>query len=85
MRLAITRQKIAPWVAAAFCAVLSLITILQNLWLTVVNRTETGGWAVVFLCFLPVCFCFVGMAISESQREIRELKQQLAELQIHRP
>jgi uncharacterized membrane protein len=71
------KEKFAPWMPAAFCAALSLITICTNLRLTVVNHTDTGGWAVVFLCFLPMCFYFVGMAISRTQAQIRDLQRQV--------
>ena len=74
------RRVAAPWLPAAFCAALSLITICQNLWLSVVNRTDTGGWSIVFLCFLPMCFFFVGAGMSKMQREISELRRQVAEL-----
>lgn len=80
-----TRQKLSPWVAAGFCAFLSLITILQGLYLSVVNHTNTGGWAIVFLCNLPMCFFFVGAAASHVQTEIRELRKQVAELQAEKP
>jgi hypothetical protein len=34
----------------------------------------------VFLSFLPMCFFFVGIATSNMQREIRELRQELDDL-----
>lgn len=74
------RRTVLPWVAAGFCTGLSIITICQNLWLTVANRSDTGGWAIVFLCFLPMCFIFVGGAMSEMRREISELRIEVAEL-----
>lgn len=70
----------APWMPTVFCATLSLITICQNHWLTVVNHSDYGSWAVVFLCFLPMCFGFAGMAMSGMRREISELRKQVAEL-----
>ncbi len=75
------RRALAPWIPAGFCAALSFITILQSLWAAVVNRGDSGGWAVAFLCFLPMCFFFVGVAMTEMRREISELRKQVAELQ----
>jgi hypothetical protein len=76
-----TRWTILPWVPMAMCAALSLITIVANLWLSVVNHTDVGGWAITFLCFLPLCFYWVGAINSQLQGEIRELRQQVVELQ----
>jgi len=75
------KRATLPWIATAFCAALSLLTICQNLWLSVVNHSDYGGWAIGFLCFLPICFYWVGVAMSKMQREISELRKQVAELQ----
>ncbi len=80
MALTATNRKLSPWLAAAFCAFLSLITLSSNLWLSVENRSDIGGWAINFLCFLPVCFFIAGKVASQLQQEIRELKMQVAEL-----
>jgi len=65
-----------------FCAVLSIITIVAMLWITAVNGSEPGGMGLItFLCNLPLCFMFVGFMTSHLQREIRELREQLTELQ----
>ena len=63
---------------------LSLITIVMNLWLSFSNGSNVGGWAVVFLCFLPMCFFFVGAATSQMQREVLELRRQVAEMQANK-
>jgi hypothetical protein len=73
-------RAVAPWLPTGFCAALSLITICQNLWLSVANHSDVGGWSAPFLCFLPMCFVFVGMAMSGMRREISELRKQIAEL-----
>jgi ABC-type tungstate transport system substrate-binding protein len=39
---------------------------------------SSAALAPVFLCFLPMCFFFVGSAIRNMQREIRELRAQLS-------
>ncbi len=72
----VAKRKGAQWVAAGMCAILSLLTISMNLILSVVNRTNVGGWAIVFLCFLPMCFFFVGAAATDMQTQIHELRQQ---------
>jgi hypothetical protein len=75
------KRATSPWVPAGFCAFLSLVTIVSNLWLTVVIGRDYGGWAIGFLCFLPMCFFFVGALTSQMQREIQDLRKQIAELQ----
>jgi len=79
------RRTFRPWVAMGFCAFLSLITIIQNLWLSIANHADNGSWAVVFLCFLPMCFLFVGTAISQMQGEVSDLRRELAKLHAERP
>jgi hypothetical protein len=41
----------------------------------------TSSWAIPFLCFLPMCFFFVAAVTSNMQREIRELRKQVTDLQ----
>jgi hypothetical protein len=81
MTIAAMRLTLAPWLAAVFCAILSLLTVVSNLWLSVANQSDVGGWAIPFLCFLPMCFYFAGAGIFHMQAEIRELKKQVSELQ----
>jgi hypothetical protein len=38
-------------------------------------------WKPMFFSFLPMCFFFVGSATWQMQKEIRELRRQVAELQ----
>ncbi|HEX3726580.1 MAG TPA: hypothetical protein VHV08_10075 [Pirellulales bacterium] len=80
-----TKEKLAPWLPMGFCAVLSLLTISSNLYLTLANRADVGGWAIVFLCFLPLCFFFVGIAVSRTQTQICELRKQIAQWEARRP
>jgi hypothetical protein len=82
-RLDRLRRVVGPWVPAAFCAFLSLITICTNLCLAIVNHSPVGEWPVlfVFLCFLPMCFFFSGGGTSQALREIAELKKQIEQLQ----
>jgi len=44
------------------------------------NRSPSS-WAISFLCFLPMCFFFVAAATSSLQREVRELRKRLADLE----
>lgn len=74
-------ERAVQWVPFGFCVFLSLVTIALNLWLSIANGASAGGWAVAFLCFLPMCFFFVGAATSQMQGEILELRRQVVELQ----
>jgi hypothetical protein len=65
---------IAHWTPAAFCASICYVALRGDM-----NRSP-GPWAIPFLCFLPMCFFFVAVATSSLQREVRELREQLAEL-----
>lgn len=76
-----TRQKFSPWIAAAFCAFLSLITVVGNIVLSFVVGPNGGDSMIGFLCFIPMCFYFVGMVIYQMQGEIGQLKRQIANLQ----
>jgi MFS family permease len=75
------RISILAWVPMGFCTGLSIITIVAMIWMMAANSTSEGGWAIVFLCNLPLCFMFVGFMTSHLQREIRELREQIAVLQ----
>mgnify|MGYP001213421574 CR=1 FL=1 len=68
-------KPIAHWMPAVFCAFLSLLALSMQI------RSDSGDWKPAFYCFLPMCFFFVGSTTSQMQREIRELRKQLAELQ----
>ncbi len=68
------KQKSANWLPAGFCAALSLIC------LTTFIGFPTA-WVIPFLCFLPLCFYFVAAVTSDLQREVRELREQVAKLQ----
>jgi len=68
------KQNIGHWIPAAFCGFLSLIALFGSI------SSESGWWRPAFFAFLPMCFFFVGAATSRMQREIEELRKQLAEL-----
>jgi hypothetical protein len=69
------RQILSHWMPAAFCAFISLIAIFGSV------ASDAGWWRPTFFAFLPMCFFFVGAATSQMQREIRELRNQFAEMQ----
>ena len=78
-----TRRIVSPWLAAGFCAVLSLITICGSTYLQFVNHTYYGEMSALtsFLCFLPICFYFVGIGMRQMRDEIRDLRAQIEKLQ----
>ena len=69
------KQGLSHWIPAAFCAFLSLMALFAS------TGSDTGAWRPAFFAFLPMCFFFVGAATSGMQREIRDLRKQLTELQ----
>jgi hypothetical protein len=68
-------KTITHWIPAAFCAFLSLLALSMQ------TGSDSGAWKPAFYSFLPMCFFFVGAVTSQMQREIRELRKQLTELQ----
>jgi hypothetical protein len=68
------KQKLQNWVPMVFCASLSLICVGAFI------GSSTAG-VIPFLCFLPMCFFFVATVTSNLQREVRELREQVAKLQ----
>lgn len=75
------RQSANPWIAASFCAALSLITVVGDLVVSIATRSGApGGIDVVFYCFLPMCFYFVGAHLAELQRRNQELQARIDEL-----
>ena len=69
------RQTVIHWIPAAFCGFISLIALFASV------GSDAGWWRPTFFAFLPMCFLFVGAVTSQMQREIHELRKQLAELQ----
>jgi hypothetical protein len=70
------RQKISHWIPMAFCAALACICLP-----IVIIRISGDAWVIPFLCFLPMCFFFVAAVTTNLQREVRELREQVAKLQ----
>ena len=73
------REKLTPWIPAIFCGVLSFITVAADLLGRLLTQTSQVGLST-FLCFLPMCFYFVGVQLQSLQSENRELKLQLVKI-----
>jgi hypothetical protein len=71
-----TMQTLGHWAPAAFCAFICL----NSLFLAPVTP-GVEWWKPMFFSFLPMCFFFVGSATWQMQKEIRELRKQVAALQ----
>jgi len=69
------KQKLTNWVPMAFCVSLSFISVIAFI------SSSSGSWVIPFLCFLPMCFFFEAATTSKLQREVRELREQVAKLQ----
>ena len=79
------RLAMLPWVPMGFCAFLSLITIVAQVWMMAAyGPASNGAMSIVFLCNIPMCFFFVGTLTAKLQREVRDLKAQLVVLQENR-
>jgi hypothetical protein len=65
------RERAQPWVAAGFCAFLSLMTVAVNL-----SRLESTGMNP-FLCALPMCFVFVAYPMILMRKQIEDLRSRL--------
>lgn len=68
------KENWGPWTAAVFCACLSGIVMPGII-------ASSSAWQPAFVCFLPMCFFFVGAMLAHLQTQIRDLKKHVAELQ----
>jgi hypothetical protein len=73
------REKLLPWMPAIMCAVLSLITVVADIYGRFATGTANVG-LTSFLCFLPMCFFHVGVMLKNLRDENRELKLRLEEM-----
>jgi len=69
------KSSLAHWIPAVFCGFLSLIALFASI------RPNVEWWRPAFFAFLPMCFFFVGSATSQMHRELRDLRQRLANLE----
>jgi hypothetical protein len=76
-------KTIVYWIPAAFCAFISLIALFESIGVSFFfgSTSYQGWWQPVFFSFLPMCFFFVGIGTTQMHREVRELKQRVAELE----
>ncbi len=70
------KDRIGPWLAAIFCAVLALIVTIANLW-GLRNGGSDGSANSVFMIFMPMCFIFVGGYLSKLRGDNLELRHRL--------
>jgi hypothetical protein len=75
------RSSRSVWWPAVFCAFLAVLALVERHTLSALNTNRSPGLPTAFLCFLPVCFVFMGNVVSRLQSEIRELRQKVADLQ----
>jgi hypothetical protein len=71
----LTLQSIGHWTPAAFCAFISFTALSES------GSPDAGWWKPAFFSFLPMCFVFVGSATWQMQKELRESRKQLTDLQ----
>lgn len=71
-----TLQTFGHWTAAAFCAFICFIALFVS-----PGSGNTEWWKPVFFSFLPMCFFFIGSGTLRMEKEIRELKKQIKDLQ----
>jgi len=71
-------NKVPHWIPTAYCAGLSVISMLTNIY-----TTDRGGW-IPFVGLMPLCFMFTGYATKQMHSELRELRVRLAELEKQR-
>ena len=69
------KQALSHWIPAVFCAFLSLLALTMQI------GSDSSAWKPAFYSFLPMCFFFVGVVTFQMRSEIRELRNQVAELQ----
>ena len=70
-------QRIRDWIPAIFCAVLSAITLISDLAL---ETSSLLSGLIPFLCFLPMCFFFVGTVTSTLRKDNAALRKDIEEL-----
>jgi hypothetical protein len=68
-------KKIAYWMPAAFCALISFIALIKSIGI------GTPGSYEVFFAFLPMCFFFVAVGTTHLHRELSELRRRVSELE----
>lgn len=71
-------KPVNPWVAAFFCAFISLLMMVGQIMGSVWHRTNPIE--PVFYSFLPMCFVYIGILMKQMQTELADLKRELNEV-----
>ncbi len=66
------REKLGPWLPAAFCAALAAIVTIGNLWAYSIGGSD-NAITMVFILNMPMCFYFVGAYLTKLRNDNREL------------
>jgi hypothetical protein len=69
----VNREFFTIWGAAIFCAAISAISFVGTL-------DTSNLWFAIFFGFLPLCFVFLGKAMSRMNREVQALREKVSEL-----
>jgi hypothetical protein len=80
MNLEEMRNKIGPWMPAVFCSALAVIVTIGNIWAASVGGSDNAV-TLVFILFMPMCFFFVGIHLTELKKENAELRERLEEIE----
>jgi len=75
------KRTAQPWLPLALCAALAVIALVGEIAQSFITGEFPGGGNIVFISFLPGCFFFLGSFTAGMQREICELRQQVADMQ----
>jgi len=70
------RRAILPWIPAIYCVFLPFVLLLIGS-----SYKDVASGDTLIRCSLAFLFFMVGAAVSEMQQQIRELRQQMAQLQ----
>ena len=73
------REKLRPWIAAMFCAALSVIVIIGK-FLAIKFGMPINPGDAAFYSFLPICFFVVGDFLSTIRKENLALRKKIDEL-----
>jgi hypothetical protein len=70
----LTEDILISWLSFVAAIVVSLTTLSH------IARADLKAWEPAFYSFLPMVFFFVGWGIFMSRREIRDLRETIADL-----
>ena len=70
------QKKLGNWLPLIYSAVLSVISVVAS----ASSPSGTAG-ITAFVCFLPMCFFFAALNTARLEREILDLRNQIAKSQ----